>query len=65
MEFKDQRRMLEKMRRFDRAISKNGGVGTTPRGLLINYSNQCNFKCNSVLRNLLQDLFQVPWIWTI
>ncbi len=45
MEFKDQRRMLEKMRRFDRAISKNGGVGTTPRGLLINYSNQCNFKC--------------------
>ena len=25
MEFKDQRRMLEKMRRFDRAISKNGG----------------------------------------
>ncbi len=45
MELKDNKRVLEKMRAFDRYISKNGGVGTAPRGILLNYSNVCNFKC--------------------
>ena len=45
MELKDNKRVLEKMRAFDRYISKNGNVGTAPRGILLNYSNVCNFKC--------------------
>ncbi len=45
MELKDNKRVLEKMRAFDRYISEHGGVGTAPRGLLLNYSNACNFKC--------------------
>lgn len=45
MGLKENKRVLEKMRAFDRYISQNGGVGTAPRGLLLNYSNACNFKC--------------------
>lgn len=45
MELKDNHRVLEKMRKFDRYITKNNGVGTAPRGILLNYSNACNFKC--------------------
>lgn len=45
MELKDNHRVIEKMRDFDRYITKNGGVGTKPRGILLNYSNACNFKC--------------------
>ena len=45
MELKDNKRVLQKMRAFDRYISKNGNVGTAPRGILLNYSNACNFKC--------------------
>ena len=45
MELKDNKRVLQKMRAFDKYISKNGNVGTAPRGILLNYSNACNFKC--------------------
>lgn len=45
MELKDNKRVLQKMRAFDRYISKHGNVGTAPRGILLNYSNACNFKC--------------------
>ncbi len=45
MELKDNRKVIGKMRSFDRYITENGGVGTKPRGILLNYSNACNFKC--------------------
>jgi MoaA/NifB/PqqE/SkfB family radical SAM enzyme len=45
MELKDNHRVLEKMRAFDRYITEHNGVGTAPRGILLNYNNACNFKC--------------------
>lgn len=45
MELKDNHGVLDKMRKFDRYIAEHGGVGTAPRGILLNYDNTCNFKC--------------------
>ena len=45
MELKDNKRVLEKMKAFNKYITMNDGVGTAPRGILLNYSNACNFKC--------------------
>ncbi len=33
------------MRAFDRYITEHDGVGTAPRGIILNYSNACNFNC--------------------
>lgn len=38
-------KVLDKMRKFNRYVSKTGTFGTLPRGLFINYSNVCNFHC--------------------
>ncbi len=45
MELKDNRHVLRKMREYDRYITEHNGVGTKPRGLILNYNNACNFKC--------------------
>ncbi|SDB15593.1 radical SAM/SPASM domain-containing protein [Eubacterium oxidoreducens] len=39
------RRVIEKMRSYNAYITKEGGTGIKPRGLIINYSNACNFNC--------------------
>ena len=45
MELKDNYKVLKKMRELNKHISEHGGITTKPRGLIINFSNACNFKC--------------------
>jgi MoaA/NifB/PqqE/SkfB family radical SAM enzyme len=45
VELKDNRVVLKKIRKFNKYITEHEGVGVAPRGLILNYSNACNFKC--------------------
>lgn len=45
MELKDNHKVLRKMRAYDKYVTEHNGVGTKPRGLILNYNNACNFKC--------------------
>lgn len=47
MAMMDKPRVVEKVRKFMKALKKNGNrIGTIPRAITLNYCNVCNFNCS-------------------
>lgn len=46
MDLQENRRVIDKIRKFNKYITDHNGVATIPRGIILNYSNACNFHCD-------------------